>query len=114
LLGTESIIGLSTHSVDEAIQAVKEPVNYIAIGPIFSTSTKANHAPIVGIEGLINTRKAVGNFPLVAIGGIGMDNIADVIAAGADSAAVISAAFSLDDGIECSIASLLERSGKFR
>jgi thiamine monophosphate synthase len=43
-----------------------------------------------------------------------MDNIADVIAAGADSAAVISAAFSLDDGIEYSIASLLERSGKFR
>lgn len=93
LLGDEAIIGYSTHSVEQAIEAVKLPVDYLAIGPIFSTSTKQDPDPVVGLAGIRKVRKAIGDFPLVAIGGIDITNVHSVIAAGADSAAMISDLF---------------------
>jgi thiamine-phosphate pyrophosphorylase len=94
LLGNKVIIGLSTHSVEQAIRAAKLPVDYVAIGPIFATSTKKNPNPAVGLSGLLQVRKAVAAMPLVAIGGITRENAADVLAAGADSVALISAVIS--------------------
>ena len=90
LLGANAVIGVSTHSVEQAINAARLPVDYIAIGPIFSTSTKEDPDLVVGLEGLRLVRGAVGAFPLVAIGGISSDNIVSVISHGADSAAIIS------------------------
>ncbi len=90
ILGESAIIGFSTHSVEQAIAAVKFPVDYIAIGPIFETSTKENPDAVVGIEGLRQVRKSIGAFPLVAIGGITQENARLCLEAGADSVAVIS------------------------
>ena len=90
LLGDKAIIGFSTHSIDQAEAAAKLPVDYIAIGPIFPTSTKQNADPAVGLEGLKKVRNAIGSIPLVAIGGITRENISEVLKS-ADSAAVISA-----------------------
>lgn len=91
LLGDSAIIGFSTHSVEQAIQATAMGVDYIAIGPIFSTSTKDNPDPIVGLIGLKQVREAVPKIPIVAIGGIASENATEVIEAGADAVAVISA-----------------------
>jgi len=94
LLGDNAIIGYSTHTVSQAISAACLPVDYIAIGPIFQTSSKANPDPVVGLDGLRAVRKAIGDVRLVAIGGISQENAASVIDGGADSVAVISALLS--------------------
>ncbi len=90
LLGDKAIIGYSTHSVEQAIEALSFPVDYIAIGPIFPTQTKEDPEDVIGLEGIRDVRQAIGEFPLVAIGGIGAINIGDTLEAGADSAAIIS------------------------
>lgn len=90
LLGRDAIIGFSTHSVDQAVEAMRSPIDYLAIGPIFQTGTKPDPDPVVGLNGLTEVRKGVGDFPLVAIGGISAAHIRDVLTAGADAAAVIS------------------------
>lgn len=92
LLGDKAIIGFSTHSVEQAQNAAKLPVDYIAIGPIFPTSTKQNADPAVGLDGLNAVRNAIDSIPLVAIGGITPENIADVLKH-ADSAALISSLY---------------------
>jgi len=91
LLGDKAVIGYSTHSVEQAKKALTLPIDYIAIGPIFATSTKTNPSPTLGLAGLRAARHAVGNVQLVAIGGISHSNAREVIDAGADSVAVISA-----------------------
>src|SRR5215213_2898095 len=91
LLGPEAIIGYSTHTVAQALEALALPIDYIAIGPIFKTATKTDTSPVLGLEGLRAVREAVGDVALVAIGGITAANAAEVIEAGADSVAVISA-----------------------
>jgi len=91
LLGPRALIGFSTHSVEQAIKAMELPVDYIAAGPIFKTRSKADAEPAIGLEGLKRIRQAIGKFPLVAIGGINLDNCRDVFSAGADSVAMISA-----------------------
>jgi thiamine-phosphate pyrophosphorylase len=91
LLGEKAIIGFSTHNLTQAKSSLAEGVaDYIAFGPIFATSTKVDHDPIVGLRQLAEIRRTVGDFPLVAIGGIGLKSVTDVIEAGADSAAMIS------------------------
>lgn len=90
LLGPAAIIGFSTHNLDQARLAAKMPVDYIAIGPIFATSTKENPDPEVGLQGLNVVRKAVGTIPLVAIGRITLANSREVLSAGADAVAIIS------------------------
>ena len=94
LLGPTGIVGYSTHNVDQALEAVKQPIDYLAIGPIFQTMTKTDTSPVLGLEGLRAVRQAIGDFPLVAIGGITHSNARDAIDAGADSVAVISALLS--------------------
>ncbi|HKG45307.1 MAG TPA: thiamine phosphate synthase [Pyrinomonadaceae bacterium] len=94
LLGTDAIIGFSTHNLEQAIEASKLPIDYVAIGPIFATTTKTDTSPVLGLDGLRAVRQALGDFPLVAIGGITHANAREVIQAGADSVAVISAVLS--------------------
>ncbi len=100
VLGENAIIGYSTHSLAQAVAAAQLPVNYIAIGPIFPTKTKEAPDDIVGIEGIEVARKAIGSFPLVAIGGITSDSLSAVFAAGADSVAVISDILTDTEAIE--------------
>ncbi len=90
ILGERAIIGFSTHNLEQAVAAIKLPINYLAIGPVYATRTKENSEKPVGVEGVKTVREAVGDFPLVAIGGITLENLRDVFHAGASSAAVIS------------------------
>ena len=99
LLGDKAIIGYSTHSVEQAKKALTLPIDYIAIGPIFTTSTKTNPSPTLGLDGLRAVRAAVSDVQLVAIGGISHSNAREVIEAGADSVAIISALLSSPDQI---------------
>ena len=96
LLGPEKIIGLSTHSGPEIEAAGSLPVDYLAFGPLFATSTKTDAKPVVGSARLREVR-ALTDKSLVAIGGITPANAAEVIAAGADSVAVISGWLAADD-----------------
>ncbi|HEY0162055.1 MAG TPA: thiamine phosphate synthase [Edaphobacter sp.] len=84
------IIGCSTHRDEQVIAADAVGADYIAIGPVFSTATKKNASPVVGLEGVRRAR-ALTRRPLVAIGGITAQNAASVIEAGADTVAVIGA-----------------------
>lgn len=90
-LGGEFLIGISIHTLDQARIAAQMPVDYIAVGPIFSTSTKESSNAPVGIDGLRHIRQVLGNMPLVAIGGIKSNSQAKVLNAGADCVSVISA-----------------------
>jgi thiamine-phosphate pyrophosphorylase len=89
IVGDELWVGVSTHSVGQAVAADKTSADYIAIGPVFATASKQNPDPVVGLEGVRAARAAIRK-PLVAIGGITRRNAASVIEAGADSVAVIS------------------------
>ncbi|HNU06924.1 MAG TPA: thiamine phosphate synthase [Pyrinomonadaceae bacterium] len=91
ILGPAAIIGFSTHSTEQAKQASQFPIDYLAFGPIFATATKEKADDVVGTEGLARVRAEIRELPLVAIGGITSSNAAAVIAAGADSLALISA-----------------------
>jgi thiamine-phosphate pyrophosphorylase len=91
LLGDQAIIGFSTHTLEDVARALPYPIDYLAIGPIFPTRTKDDTKPVVGLSGLARVRLASGPVPLVAIGGIDLGNSSSVLAAGADSVAVISA-----------------------
>ena len=108
ILGREAIIGYSTHSVEQAQEALTLPIDYIAIGPIFPTSTKSDTSPALGLEGLRAVRKAVGNVQLVAIGGISHANALEIVAAGADSVAVISALLSDSERITDATRALIQ------
>jgi thiamine-phosphate pyrophosphorylase len=90
LLGERAIIGFSTHTVEQALAAASQPVDYIAIGPLFNTSSKENPDPFVGLEGLRRVRRVVGWMPLVAIGGITPETAPLALSYGADSIAAIS------------------------
>ena len=89
LLGPEVMVGVSTHSERQLVSAADSPTDYIAIGPVFATSSKQVPDPVVGLDG-VRAARALTDKPLVAIGGITRGNCAAVIEAGADSVAVIS------------------------
>ena len=91
LLGPQAIIGLSTHNMEQAVRALGQPIDYIAIGPIFTTTSKTDPNPAVGLEGIREVRRLVGGTPLIAIGGITEGNALAVFDAGADVIALISA-----------------------
>ena len=95
LLG-DRIIGLTVHNVDEAIEAEQLGVDYIGVSPIFETKTKLDAGPAAGLKLIEEVKKTV-KIPFVAIGGINLENINDVVKAGAESAAVISAIVTKDD-----------------
>ncbi|MCD5390495.1 thiamine phosphate synthase [candidate division NPL-UPA2 bacterium] len=96
LLGEEKIIGVSIHSVEEAIQAEKERADYISLGPIFVTGTKKDAGAPLGVKKISEVKRAV-KLPLIAIGGISEANIRDVSRAGADAVAVASAILKTED-----------------
>jgi thiamine-phosphate diphosphorylase len=98
LLGPQKIIGVSTHSLAQVEAALVTSANYIAVGPIFPTTTKANPDPVVGLE-LLRQARTLTSLPLVAIGGITLDTAAEVVGAGADSVAVISALYPLSTSL---------------
>jgi thiamine-phosphate pyrophosphorylase len=92
IVGAERLVGVSTHNPEQLAEADRGSADYLAIGPVFATSTKLNPDPVVGIEGVRRARELTTK-PLVAIGGITAENCRSVLDAGADSVAVISAIF---------------------
>jgi thiamine-phosphate pyrophosphorylase len=92
VVGKSAMVGVSTHNDEQARLTLAEPVDYVAIGPVFSTSSKDRPDPVVGLDGLRTARTIVASSgrPLVAIGGITLERAKSVIDAGADSVAVIS------------------------
>jgi len=99
ILGEDRIIGISTHTLEEAKEAEREGADYIGIGPIFATSTKKDIPPPLGTEIISRIKKEI-KIPVVAIGGISQDNISQVLQAGADGVAIVSAIFSQDNILE--------------
>src|SRR5580704_9084479 len=89
VVGRDKLVGVSTHNLEQFERAAVSSPDYIALGPIFSTSSKANPDPVVGLELLRKVRRLTSK-PIVAIGGISLELAASVIEAGADSVAVIS------------------------
>ena len=92
LVGAAAIVGLSTHTIEQVDRAVLEPVTYVAIGPVFGTATKATGYEPIGL-GMVREaarRAAARGLPLIAIGGITLENAGSVLDAGAASVAVIS------------------------
>lgn len=89
IIGPDRWLGVSTHNLEQLREADLTSADYLAIGPVFSTSSKANPDPVVGLDGVRRAR-ALTRKPLVAIGGITRANAASLIEAGADSVAVIS------------------------
>ena len=86
---SDEVMGFSTHNAEQLARANDEPVEYLSLGPIFATTSKKRPDPVVGLEGL-RTLRALTQKPLVAIGGITLENALEVLAAKADSVAVIS------------------------
>ncbi len=95
-LGPDAIIGLSVESVEQARAAAQLDIDYIAASPVFATPTKTDTASPLGLEGVLAIRRLTDK-PLVAIGGINLDNAAEVLQAGADGLAVISAIMAAPD-----------------
>lgn len=93
VLGGSGIIGLSTHNALQMSEALTKPVDYLAVGPVFSTSSKQNPDPAIGVAGVSEVRRLLDargqTRPLVAIGGITRANAEAVLRAGANSVAVI-------------------------
>src|SRR5262249_56335068 len=96
ILGEDKIIGVSAHSIAQFRAALETSANYIAVGPVYPTLTKENPAPVVGIQ-LVRKARKLTDRPLVAIGGISQARAPEVIEAGADCGAVISALYPLPE-----------------
>lgn len=88
LIGSEPLLGYSSHNPAQLCEAGGEPVDYVALGPVFGTASKENPDPVVGIEEVRRCR-ALLEKPLVAIGGITLDSAPELWAAGADAVAII-------------------------
>ncbi len=92
LMGPGAVIGVSTHTRREVIQADAGEADYLGFGPLFATASKSNHEPEVGLDELRLARTFTSK-PLVAIGGITLERVAPVLEAGADAVAIIGALF---------------------
>ena len=90
-------IGRSTHTEEQLIASLTEPIDYVAFGPVFGTQSKQSDYSDRGLDALRQAKKIVGERPLVAIGGISVRNLESVISAGAQGAAVISAVIDAPD-----------------
>jgi thiamine-phosphate pyrophosphorylase len=97
LLGAGRILGVSTHSVAQAQAALAAGADYIGFGPMFATGTKDTGYAPRGPAGLMDVRRAVGTLPILAIGGITLEHVGDVIRAGATAPAIISAVVAAPD-----------------
>ncbi len=112
VIGPDRIVGISTHNLDQFAAALETDADYLAIGPVFSTASKQNPDPVIGLEGVKSARELKGSRndrrPLVAIGGITRANAAFVLQAGADSVAVISDLFNAEStSVEAFLAVLM-------
>ena len=96
------IVGVSAESVEDAIRAEQGGADYIGASPVFATPTKTDHAPPLGLDGLRSIRAAV-KLPLVAIGGLHARNARDVVRAGADGLAVVSAIVAAADPLAAAV-----------
>jgi len=96
LIGPHKILGVSASTLEEALQAEREEANYVSASPVFTTPTKPDAPPPTGLEGLRAIVEAV-NLPVIAIGGIDEKNATEVMEAGAQGVAVISAVVSAPD-----------------
>lgn len=88
VVGNKLLVGISTHNPEQVREAAELAVDYVAVGPVCATGSKANPDPVIGLEGVRRARELT-NTPLVAIGGITRENARSVIDSGADSVAVI-------------------------
>lgn len=109
VVGAERLVGLSTHNAEQMLAARLTDADYIAVGPIFSTLTKWDAEPAIGLAGMRELRLLCDR-PLVAIGGIACDQVSEVLAAGADSVAVIGALVT-DGSVEENARALLRAAG---
>jgi len=96
VVGQKMLIGVSTHNPEQVRMAAEEGADYLGFGPIFSTRTKANHDPVVGLEGLAGVR-GLTTLPIFAIGGIVPDSVPALQAAGVNGVAVASAILDAGD-----------------
>ena len=96
IVGPNRMVGISTHNLEQVTAADALPVDYLAIGPVFVTTSKLNPDAVVGLDGVRAARRLTRK-PLVAIGGITFENAFEVLAAGADSVAVISMLFGSEE-----------------
>ncbi len=96
ICGTNMLIGVSVSNEGEALEAEADGADYLGVGPIFATSTKPDALPPIGLDALRGIRRAV-RIPLVGIGGISAANAGEVIRAGADGVAVVSALIAAPD-----------------
>ena len=103
VIGDDAILGLSTHNRDQWEAALPEPISYMAIGPVFGTATKSTGYEPIGLEvvKLASLAASARRVPVVAIGGITLENAPSVIAAGAQSVAVISDLLNGDPETRC-------------
>jgi thiamine-phosphate pyrophosphorylase len=99
VVGASKLVGVSTHTEEQVRVAERSSADYVAIGPVFATGTKANAEQVVGLDGVRRAR-ALTRKPLVAIGGITRENARSLIDAGADSVAVISGLFVAGESVE--------------
>jgi thiamine-phosphate pyrophosphorylase len=104
LMGSDAVIGFSSHNPGQLCAAGGEPVDYVALGPVFATASKRNPDPVVGVQEVRRCRALIEK-PLVAIGGITAENALEVLKAGADSLAVIGGLIPAD----CTAQSLRQR-----
>jgi thiamine-phosphate pyrophosphorylase len=111
VVGVDAVVGYSTHNEAQLRAAMEEPADYVALGPIFGTSTKENPDATVGIAELRRVRPIASSRPLVAIGGITRANALDVRAAGADSLAIIADLFPDNGDIRSRVAEWLRLLG---
>ncbi len=98
LLGAKAIIGASVADADQAREAAAAGASYLGVGPVFPTGSKADAGEAIGLEAITHIKRTV-SLPVLAIGGLTCDNVKNIIAAGADGAAVISAVTDAPDMI---------------
>lgn len=110
ILGEKAIIGFSTHNLKQAEKGLEFPVDYLAVGPIFTTTTKENPDKIVTIEALKKIRALTKTLPLIAIGGIGLENFREILDLGVDSVAVISGILSAAEEISETMKTFVQKS----
>ncbi|MDX6613760.1 MAG: thiamine-phosphate pyrophosphorylase [Blastocatellia bacterium] len=111
LLGRNAIIGVSVHNAEQAQNALSFPIDYVAAGPVFTTDSKENPDPVLGLSGLRAIRRVLGKRPLVAIGGINQANAIAVLQSGADTVALLSELIKNPDTIEATTRALIRQLG---
>jgi thiamine-phosphate pyrophosphorylase len=99
VLGPEKLIGVSTHSVDDACQAMAEGADFIVFGPVYETPSKLAYGPPQGLQRLTTVQRQI-TIPVLAIGGIDLSNLSQVLQAGAHGIAVIRAVLAAPDPAE--------------